>query len=88
MLRIVDSDKVKLSPSETNRLRKQAARNGIAVNEIETADQYTEALYCALPKALSDDMLAFFDHHLEGKPYQRDPELLKSLEKSNQSEID
>lgn len=82
MLRIIGTDEVKLSRSEINTLRKRAAHNGIAINQIDTIDQYGEALYCALPKALADDMLAFFEHHLEGKPYQRDPGALKALEKT------
>jgi hypothetical protein len=80
MLRIVGTDEVKLSRAEINRLRKRAAHNGVAINEISTVDQYGEALYCALPKALTNDMLAFFEHHLEGKPYQQDPSALKALE--------
>lgn len=86
MLRIVGTDEVKLSRSEINTLRKRAAHNGIAINQVDTADQYGEALYCALPKALADDMLAFFAHHLEGKPYQRDPNLFRELEKSAPSQ--
>lgn len=77
MLRLLGktSDKIKLSQSEINKLRRLAAKNGIAINAIETDAQYGEALYCALPKAISDDMAAFFDHYLEEKPYQRDPAL-------------
>lgn len=82
------SGKVKLSRTETNRLRKLAAKNGVAINAIETADQYSDALYSALPSILAEDMLAFFDSQLEGKPYQRSPELLRALEKPRESDVD
>jgi hypothetical protein len=53
--------RVRLTASELNRLRQDAARNGHAVNRIETAEQLLQATLDALPTERQEDLLRFLE---------------------------
>ncbi len=53
--------KIKLTKSELNMLRQYAARNGHAVNQINTLEALFSASIAALSPALQEDMLEFME---------------------------
>jgi hypothetical protein len=53
--------RVHLTASELNRLRQDAARNGHAVNRIETPGQLLQATLDALPAERQADLLRFLE---------------------------
>ena len=62
-----NSDAVRLTTSELQRVRSLAARNGFAVNNISNLTEALEAHIKALPPQAAADMLAFFDQCEQGK---------------------
>ena len=61
-----NSDTVRLTKSELQRVRSLAAKNGFAVNNISNLADALEAHIKALPPQAAADMLAFFDKREQG----------------------
>lgn len=56
-----DGDKIELTKSEFNSLRKAAARKGVVVNSISTSAELIDAIIQGLDDARAADMLRFLD---------------------------
>ena len=54
-------NKVRFTRTELNQIRKNAANNGFAVNEIKTQQEALQALIYALPDGIAEDMLRFIE---------------------------
>lgn len=52
-------DRFRLTRTELNILRRRAAKNGIAINEVHTESELWEALIDGLDEATVNDMLDF-----------------------------
>lgn len=53
--------RVRLTPGELNGLRRAAARNGVAVNRVETPAELLQATLDALPPERQADLLKFLE---------------------------
>lgn len=53
--------RVRLTPAELNRLRRGAARNGVALNRVETPAQLLQATLDALSPEHQSDLLRFLE---------------------------
>lgn len=53
--------RVRLTPGELNGLRRAAARNGVAVNRVETPAELLQATLDALPPERQTDLLHFLE---------------------------
>ncbi len=59
------NDKRKPSSSDANFLRKMAARNGFAINSINSKEEELEAITKGLPAEMAEDIIQFIESKLQ-----------------------